>query len=51
MGDKYLPTDRDLKATKRYHDNRRTQSKFIPSAPRPAPKPSPAPAKKDAPKK
>lgn len=45
MGDKYLPTDRDRKATKRYHDNRRSQSKFISNS-----KP-PAPVKKAAPKK
>jgi hypothetical protein len=45
MGDKYLPTKKDLKANARYDKNQRTQSKFIPSAP--APKPS----AKSAPKK
>lgn len=33
MGDKYLPTKKDLKANARYHQNQKKQSKFIPSAP------------------
>jgi hypothetical protein len=36
MGDKYLPTKKDLKANARYQQNLKKQSKFIPSAPKPA---------------
>ncbi len=42
MGDKYLPTKKDLKATARYQKNLKKQSKFIPSAPvKPSAKPAP----------
>jgi hypothetical protein len=40
MGAKYLPTDKDMKASKRFHQKQHVQSKFIkPAAPKPAKKP------------
>jgi hypothetical protein len=45
MGDKYLPTKKDLKANTRYQQNLKKQSKFIPSAPVPKPASKPAPKK------
>lgn len=42
MGDKYLPTKKDLKADKRFQQSLHTQSKFI----RPSGKPTPPKAKK-----
>lgn len=40
MGAKYLPTDKDRKASKRFQQKQHTQSKFIKPAatPKPAPK-------------
>jgi len=48
MGAKYLPTKKDLKASKRFQNNQSTQSKFIASTAKPAPAPKPAAPKKYA---
>lgn len=43
MGDKYLPTRKDQKASQRFMKKQMTRSKFIkPAAPRPAAKSAPA---------
>ncbi len=46
MGAKYLPTKKDLKASKRFQNNQKTQSKFIASTSKPASAAKPAAPKK-----
>jgi hypothetical protein len=40
MGAKYLPTTKDNKATRRFHQKQHVQSKFIKPAARPPAKPA-----------
>lgn len=46
MGAKYLPTKKDLKASQRFQNNQKTQSKFITSTAKPVLPPKPAAPKK-----